>query len=321
MQPEPDSSGTAAAPGAVPRVAACVCTYRRNEPLHRLLTRLAAMAADAQGRYTLGVVVVDDNPGGTAEPVPEEFAQQFPLGVHYRRSGHQNISLGRNIALEAGCEIADFIVMTDDDCLPDPVWIDALLATRSATGADSVSGPMLVALPPGAPPWLTTQGVFDDEQERHTDGAIIPLGQTNNCLLSVPWLVAHPDHRFDPEFGRIGGEDMVFFRGAVALGLKSVYSTAAIVRADEPLNELTLRALMRSRFWWGNSEAITNLRLDDVSRLRVALRGIRRIVQASVKPLANLVHRRPSQTRASIITASRGAGMVVGALGKKVNHH
>lgn len=302
-------------------VAACVCTYRRNEPLRRLLTRLAEMAAASADRFQLGLVVVDDNPGGTAEAVVHEFEGRFPLGVHYRTAGHQNISMGRNIALATGGSFADVIVMTDDDCLPDPGWIDALLTTRAATSADAVSGPMLVSLPPGAPAWLTKQGVFDDEQEQHRDGAVIGLGQTNNCLLSSAWLAAHPDHRFDPEFGRIGGEDMVFFRGAVRLGLRSVHSAAAIVRADEPLDEVTVRGLVTSRFWWGNSEAITNLQLGDATRARLAARGTRRVGRAMLRPPANLLRLRPPHLRAAIIAASRGGGMVVGALGKRVNHH
>jgi succinoglycan biosynthesis protein ExoM len=305
----------------VRRVAACVCTYRRNEPLHRLLSRFAEMSAASSGRFRLGVVVVDDNPGGAAEPVTQQFDGVFPLGVHYRISGHQNISMGRNIALSTGSELADFIVMTDDDCLPDPGWIDALLDTQAATGADSVSGPMLVSLPEGAPTWLRAQHVFDDEQEQHTDGAAIELGQTNNCLLSCQWLDAHPQHRFDPEFGRIGGEDMVFFRGAVRQGMRSVHSAAAIVRADEPLREVTLRALVRSRFWWGNSEAVTNLHFGDASSRRIALRGARRVVAAAVRPVSRLVRLQRPHVRAAIIAGARGAGMLTGALGKRIDHH
>jgi|CXWL01.1.fsa_nt_gi succinoglycan biosynthesis protein ExoM len=317
MDNERDTTGS----HRTPRVAACICTYRRNEPLRRLLTRLASMAATSADRYDLGVVVVDDNPDGIAETVVREFEAAFPLGVHYRRAGHQNISIGRNLALEAATPLADFIAMTDDDCLPDTPWIDALLSTQAATGADSVSGPMLVSLPHDAPVWLAEQSVFDDEQERHADGAVIALGQTNNCLLSCRWLEAHPDHRFDPEFGRIGGEDMVFFRGAIQRGLLSVHSAAAVVRADEPLEEVTLRALVRSRFWWGNSEAITNLQLHDATRFRVALRGGRRTLRAVLRPIGRLLRLRPPHLRAATIAAARGCGMVVGALGLRVNHH
>src|SRR5690606_24341428 len=145
------------------------------------------------------------------------------------------------LALATGLEVGEVIVMTDDDCLPEPQWIDALLDTRAATGADAVSGPMITDVHPAAAPWIVAQGVFsDDDQAMAPDGAALDLGQTNNCLIDGAWLRAHPDHRFDPEFGRIGGEDMVFFRGAIAQGMRSVFSAAARVHAVEPLDDLTL---------------------------------------------------------------------------------
>ncbi len=303
------------------KIAACVCTYRRNEPLARLLERLAEIADRSADRFQLGVVVVDDNPGGDAEPVVESFADRFPLGVHYRRCGHQNISLARNAALQGGAELAEVVVMTDDDCVPDVEWIDALLDTREATGADSVSGPLLVMLPPGAPAWLQKQRVFDFDHEVIPDGAPLDTGQTNNCLIDTAWLAAHPEHRFDPEYGRIGGEDMVFFRGAIALGMRSFHSERARVHQYEPMDEVTLWALMKSRFWWGNSEAVINLETSAASRPRLVVRGARRCARALAMPLRRSLRRDSPHGRVALIGVARGAGLVVGALGVRMNHH
>lgn len=308
-------------PAALPRVAACVCTHRRNEQLRRILERFVEIDAQGEGRYALGVVVVDDNPGGDAEPVVAEFASAYALGVHYRRSGHENISLARNVALSAGIEIGDVIVMTDDDCLPEVTWVDALLATQRATGAGTVSGPHLAMLPADAPRWIVEQEVFEHEHEVLADQAPMRIGQTNNCLLDVGWLRDHPDHRFDPEFGRTGGEDMVFFRGAIDLGLRSVHSAAARVHHLEPLEDLTFRVILRSRYWWGTSEATTNLVATDASRLRLALRGVRRTMKAVARPVARLLRVRPPHVRSAALDAANGVGLVVGALGHRVNHH
>lgn len=303
------------------KIAACVCTYRRNEPLARLLERLAEIADRSADRFQLGVVVVDDNPGGDAEPVVESFVDRFPLGVHYRRCGHQNISLARNAALQGGAELAEVVVMTDDDCVPDVEWIDALLDTREATGADSVSGPLLVMLPPGAPAWLQKQRVFDFDHEVIPDGAPLDTGQTNNCLIDTAWLAAHPEHRFDPEYGRIGGEDMVFFRGAIALGMRSFHSERARVHQYEPMDEVTLWALMKSRFWWGNSEAVINLETSAASRPRLVVHGARRCARALAMPLRRSLRRDSPHGRVALIGVARGAGLVVGALGVRMNHH
>jgi succinoglycan biosynthesis protein ExoM len=303
------------------RVAACCCTYRRNEPLTTLLTRFAEISDASEGSFTMGVVVVDDNPDQAARAVVDRFAARFPLGVRYRHSGKGNISVGRNMLLDAAQEFADVMVMTDDDCLPEPQWVQALIDTMRATNADSVSGPMLAIVPADAPRWVTEQGVFGHETEMVGNGERIAIGQTNNCLISVPWLRQHPEHRFDEAFGKIGGEDMVFFKQAIQLGLRSHFSTDARAHAVEPIDELRLGALLRSRFWWGNSEAVVNLHCREASRARLAGRGLRRLAATAAEPLLRLARRQPAHVRRNLVSAARAAGLVAGAAGLRLEHH
>ena len=54
------------------------------------------------GRAAVGVVVVDDTAEGRARTVVEQFEGRFELGITYRISGRQNISLARNLAIETG---------------------------------------------------------------------------------------------------------------------------------------------------------------------------------------------------------------------------
>ena len=312
---------TTGQPGEALRVMACVCTYKRNEPLRLLLERLAEIGDASAERFRLGVVVVDDNPGGAAESVAMSFADRFPLGLQYRRSGKQNISLGRNIAIETGTEYGDVLVMTDDDCIPDLVWIDRLLDTWQRTGADSVSGPLVTELPEGAPAWIREQQVFDFDHPQIPEGSRLEIGQTNNSLMDVAWLRAHPQHRFDPEYGRIGGEDMMFFHGAVRLGMRSVHSAQAIVRQHEPLEDLTYRAMLRARYWWGNSEAVTNVASGSAARPRVFARGAKRLLAAVAMPLKRLLARKSPRLRVATMSAARAAGLMTGALGLRANHH
>lgn len=302
------------------RVAVCVCTFKRDEPLRRLLTRLAEISDAATG-YELALVVADDNPDLSARAVVESFASRFPLGAHHLVNGTQNISNGRNLVLAKACELADVAVMTDDDCLPEPQWIDALLATFDTTGADSVTGPMLADPAPGAAAWIEREGLFAALDSFPDHDVELGHGQTNNCLLSCAWLRANADHRFDPALGRLGGEDMAFFRTAVRRGMRSWFSAAARVHSIEPLDELTLRALLRTYYWLGNSDAVVNLRLGDASRLRLALRSARRILSAAAGPLQAVARRRPPHVRTALVLLARGAGGIAGAMGVRVRHH
>lgn len=302
------------------RVAVCVCTYRRNEPLERLLTRLAEIG-EAAHDFELALVVADDNPGALARPVVEAFADRFPLGVYHLVNGTQNISNGRNLALAKAVEIADVAVMTDDDCVPEPQWIDALLRSFEAAGADSVTGPMVADVADGAASWIHRERLFERLDAFPAADVAIEHGQTNNCLISCEWLRAHPAHRFDPALGRLGGEDMVFFRGAVRLGLRSWFSADAKVHSVEPLEELTLRALVRTYCWLGNSDAVVNLHLGTATRRRLALRGVRRVVESSLRPIGRLARGKRPEVRSALVLAARGGGAVAGSFGVRVRHH
>ena len=302
------------------RVAVCLCTYRRNEPLARLLQRLAQIQAQSP-HLELAVVVADDNPNAAAGEVVEQFAGSFALGAHHLVNGTQNISNGRNLVLAAALELADVLVMTDDDCLPELQWIDALLATFAATGAHSVTGPMIADLPDDAPKWIRREGLFERLESFPTADSPLDHGQTNNCLISCVWLREHPDHRFDPALGTLGGEDMVFFRGAIALGMQSWFSASARVHAMEPIDELRLGALLRTYCWLGNSEAVTNLQLGSASRGRLLLRGVRRTLSAAAVPVRRVLRGRPPGLRSTSVLVARGLGLVIGALGVRVRHH
>ena len=66
----------------------------------------------------------------------ERYDGRFELGVEYRLSGRQNISLARNLAIETASGMADWVAMTDDDCEPVPEWLEALFETERQTGAE-----------------------------------------------------------------------------------------------------------------------------------------------------------------------------------------
>ena len=228
--------------------------------------------------------------------ISESSSWRLPLGVQYRRSGRQNISIGRNIALETGCEYGDVLVMTDDDCVPELTWIDRLLDTHERMGAESVSGPLVLDLPDDAPSWIREQQVFDFDHPPIPEGTVLDIGQTNNSLLDVSWLRSHPQPR-DPEFGRTGGEDMMFLHGAIRLGMRSVHSAEARVHQHEPLDDLTYRAMFRARYWWGNSEAVTTVSSFNASRPRVFIRGGKRMLLAFAMPVRRLGGRRAPHSR------------------------
>jgi succinoglycan biosynthesis protein ExoM len=304
-----------------PKVIVAVCTHRRNEQLRRLLAHLVEAAAEARQLCAVGGVVVDDNVDGSARPVVAEFADRLELGVHYRLSGEQNISIARNVALEAALTNGDWIAMTDDDCVPDRRWLVELVSGQARTGADAVSGPMVRRAPASSPRWLVDQPFLEQGVPRWERDTELWFASTHNSMLSATWVRRHPDHRFDPQLGRLGGEDMLFFKTAHRRGLRITYSPDAIVFEDQPVERLSYGFFLKQALWLGNSSLVTSVQGGETSRTRMVAHGLARLGRAVVHPLQRLARRRTPQFRYSVALAAGGVGVLLGTLGVRIRHH
>jgi GT2 family glycosyltransferase len=102
--------------GMRPTATVAICTRDRTEDLKRCLHGITAMPDDGQQ-----VMVVDNAPSTEAT---RELVAAYP-GIRYVREERPGLDVARNRALrEAETEI---IAFTDDDAMPDPLWLRALL--------------------------------------------------------------------------------------------------------------------------------------------------------------------------------------------------
>ena len=302
------------------RIGLCVCTYRRNEPLRRLLRSVAVASDDCSGVAAVGVVVVDDNPDGRARQVVEEFEGVFPLGVSYVPCGLRNIAEARNRALDAASQIGEWVAMVDDDVVVPRRWFRAMLDVQRDTGADAVTGPMRVSFPPGTPRWLSEEPFAEIGALQRTQDGPVHACATSNTLLRTGWVMDHPELRFEAALGRLGGEDMVFFRRATAMGLKAHFSTQVSVEQIEPLERSTLSYQLRRALWMGNSEFVTNHRLGAASRGRMFGRGCRRALRAIGRIGSRARKGQPLQLRYASAGVAEGLGIMLGAGGVTLEH-
>ncbi len=303
-----------------PSVAIAVATHDRNGPLAVLLRALVAVADHTLPEAKVGVVVIDDNPDGRARTVCDEFEGCYPLGLRYVHVGAQNISVARNAALTNGMDLADFVVLTDDDCDPAPTWLSALLAMQAATDADIVTGPFQLRASPGAPPWYEAQG-FVGASQLYEDGSEPPHGCTANALLRTRFLVEHPDVRFLSHYGKTGGEDMVFFHTAAEAGAVHRYALDAMMYEDIPVARTSFRFTLTKNFWFGNNMAVINRTTREAPRLRLVVRGVRWVVEAAARPARRVVAGDPPHLRRALYDAMIGFGLVAGAFGFTARHH
>jgi succinoglycan biosynthesis protein ExoM len=302
------------------RIVASICTYERNAELRHLLDSLHDSAARLGDRVSVGVVVVDDNADGRARTVVGDYDGRFALGVRYRHTAARNISIARNAGLETALEFADWIAMTDDDCVVPPGWFHEHLEVLNRFDADASGGSMILTFPPGSPKWLNDEPFGSMGLMSHSDGERVPRCGTNNSMLSAKWLREHPEVRFDPELGRLGGEDMVFYRTAMQAGLHARFAAAAPVYEQEPPSRATLRYQLSRAMWIGNTEFVTNHRAGDASRLRLGLRAMNGLRRALFRPVRRMISRERPQLRYTVAQCSQAAGLLIGALGREMEH-
>jgi glycosyltransferase involved in cell wall biosynthesis len=117
-----------------PALSVAVATYRRPAALRRLLSALRPQVEDKPGRE---IVVVND---GSHDDAYDQVRADFAGLIKYRALPRNvGIAAARNAAAELAS--GDYLVYTDDDCVPPPWWLDWLAARLAASpGLDIIAG-------------------------------------------------------------------------------------------------------------------------------------------------------------------------------------
>ena len=314
----PDGAGTAPGPER-PRLTVAVLTYLRNAYLAELLPALVEQAGSVAGRARVRILVVDNDPAGGAE---RTAAGARPDGagpeIVYVHEPEPGIVAGRNRALdESGHE--HLLVFIDDDELPRPGWLAALLAARERHGCAAVTGPTPPVFETAPDPWVAACGVFDSWEA--ADGARVRSADTGNLLLDLGRVRALR-LRFDPRYGLTGGEDSLFTRSLTLAGEEIRFAAGAVVDKRVPARrarrEWVLRRARRSGSTWARVRIDTADRARAALRLGYAAKGLARAGRDGA--LALLARARGDVASRAVheVSARGGLGMVVGALGGSV---
>lgn len=179
----------------------------------------------------LEVIVVDD--GSVAVDVIVEIVARHPNARLVRQYG-----AGPAAARNAGAREArgETLCFTDDDCLPEPGWVEELLA-GIADGADAVAGKTLN--PPGA---------LADASELISQAPVAagePFAPSNNLACTKGVFEAVP---FNESYPRAAAEDRDWCRRLMASGfvLRSQASARVLHRP-----QLTLSSFLRRQVRYG----------------------------------------------------------------------
>lgn len=245
-------------------ISVCVCTYRRNELLERLLRNLAIQRTD--GRFGHSIVVVDNDPGGHARETVTRMQRELGLDITYSIELERTIAAARNHALRLAR--GNYIGIIDDDEFPSPNWLLRMYEGIQTFAVDGALGPVYPFFAAAPPAWLVKSGIC--ELPVYRTGKLLNWSQTRtgNVLVKKDVFDGH-GLSFDRQF-LTGGSDQEFFRQAMAKGCRFV----AVEEA--PVYEVVPPRRWTRKYW------IKRALVNGFNARRYASRGMSRARQALV---------------------------------------
>jgi len=293
------------------RIAICIGTYKRPQLLQELLVGLARLTFSKEPAPEIQIIVVDNDPLRSAEPVCTSFS--LPWSVRYFLEERRGITHVRNRAVAEAGDV-DFIAFLDDDEVPTPPWLDRLLATQRHFWADVVAGPVIPRFAPAAPLWARNSRLF--YRPSFPTGHVLRICSTNNVLLRRTVFLRVPT--FDDRFNLSGGEDTHFFLRVRKAGHSMVWSREAIVSEFVPAERATFVWLLRRGYQCGNTWSFCELSLDERRSTRAFrfLKALAHVGQGLALSVPSLLLGRAGFAR-SLQTVFLGLGMLTGLAGHR----
>ncbi|WP_253259726.1 glycosyltransferase family 2 protein [Subtercola boreus] len=299
-----------------------VLTFRRPLDLAGILPMLVAQLHDAREGVAGTVLVIDNDPAGSAQNTVEVAVGRMPGDdralVRYVHEPTPGIAAARNRALEEA-RGANLLVFIDDDERPTEHWLRSLLDVQERTGAAAVAGPVVSDYEVEPGPWVVAGRYF--ERRRLADGTPITVAATNNLLLDLAFTDSL-GLRFDTTLGVIGGEDTLFTRQIVAGGGRMFWAAGAGVVDVVPRNRVTKKWVVLRAFSSGNSWSVTTLMLLQrrspkrlAAQVELTLRGALRAAAGTGQIVAGILLGSLAHRARGTRTLARGAGMIGGAWG------
>ena len=223
------------------RVAICICTYRRNELLFKLLNSIFKQKINSDLEYDIYIV---DNYGKAQ--LYNKIIELNKKNIFYNIEHNRGISHARNRCIdEVKGKKYNFIIFVDDDEYVCSTWLQSLVDCAYRYEAELVSGPVISVLPDSTKDWIVKSKFF--QKTEHITGSIMKSCGCGNVLISTQLIEKQKIH-FSLEYGLTGGEDTKLFKTLVHNGKKLVYCKEAIAYEHVDNNRLSMKYMLKRIF-------------------------------------------------------------------------
>jgi succinoglycan biosynthesis protein ExoM len=266
-------------------ISVCICTYRRNSMLDRLLRKLATqVTADC---FDFSVVVIDNDAAGPAMGLVLQRAANLGLDITYGIEEVHTIPAARNRSLRLAK--GDYIAIIDDDEFPPDDWLLTMYRAIQVFDVDGALGPVYPFFDTAPPAWLLRRRFSG--APAYSTGTLLGWRQTytGNVLLKRDVFDRH-GLRFDESYDT-GGSDQILFKQAMAAGCRFVAVEQAPVYEVVPTERWTksyyIRRALVNGFNAHRASLSTNWSLSTIGAPLKASVAV--LVYATALPLAVLM--------------------------------
>lgn len=284
------------------RVSVIVPTMRRPESLERALRSLFGQTAPMAS-----IVVVDNDPAGTAKATVARLTPDCPCALIYRHEPRPGVATARNTGLSM--TDAPLIAFLDDDEAASPGWLAALLSALDQTRTDVVFGPIAGRVPENtgwATPYL--EAFFGRAGSSTTERIDKPWGCGNSLMVRATALPGPAP--FDASADQSGGEDDALFAALQARGGTFGWAADAWVDEFAPPHRATMRYALSRAFAYGQGPSQTAAKARDWPAVaRWMLIGAAQAAVWGLASIALTVVAHPARARMTDRTA-RGLGKI-----------
>lgn len=198
------------------QISICICTYRRQSMLGRLIKKLSTLETDNLFDYS--IIVIDNDPSASAKDTVENSSKNLKINIRYDIEPERSIPSARNHALMLAT--GNYIAIIDDDEFPPPNWLVTLYRAIQTFEVDGALGPIIPYFEQKPPAWLI-KGKFC-ERPIYRTGTLLDWNhtRTGNVLLKRKVFVEY-GLKFDPIW-KTSGSDRAFFKLAMEHGYKFI---------------------------------------------------------------------------------------------------
>ncbi len=286
MNPQDDRLGLHPPVRSKPRITVAICTFNRAD---RLRLALDALTTQTLPSSEFEILVIDNASTDDTSAVYAEYQSHLPH-VRYLYEPVPGLSRARNAALEKIS--SPFVAYLDDDAIPSPQWLAAMLDAFEGIQPTpvSVGGPILPLWEIPRPDWIDAkmEALFTTldggDASRWFERDEFPWGANVGYRCDALKAVGG----FREDLGRCGksllsGEEYLLNANLQKQGEKFYYSAQASVQHWVPKERINAEWLLKRSYWQGRSVAVIQENLGH-SAVRQHLGSLWNLFRLSIHP-------------------------------------